>query len=137
MIKWFAAFFAFGATMCALIIVLLLFPGSGLDSLWRLNADARLAFRSLGKLSILLMFVVGTACTFAALARSVLLFGYGFSLNLAPVEFRHVVGLNIATLFVVWQSMNFIVFRTSPNLPILVGGTLIVLGGLIVTFWKT
>ena len=70
-------------------------------------------------------------------AGSVLLFGYGFSLNLAPVEFRHVVGLYIATLFVVWQVINFAVFRTSPNLPILVGGALIVLGGLIVTFWKT
>ena len=70
------------------------------------------------------------------LAGAALLFGYGFSLNLAPVEFRQVVGLYIATLFVVWQIINFIVFRTSPNLPILVGGALIVVGGLIVTFWK-
>ena len=65
-----------------------------------------------------------------------LLFGYGVSINLAPVEFRRVVGLYIATLFVVWQVINFLVFRTLPNLPILVGGTLIVAGGLIVTFWK-
>ena len=64
------------------------------------------------------------------------LFGYGFSLNLAPVEFRQVVGLYIATLFVIWQMINFIVFRTTPTLPILVGGILIVLGGLIVTFGK-
>lgn len=65
-----------------------------------------------------------------------LLFGYGYSLNLAPVEFRHVVGLYIATLFVVWQLINFFAFRTLPNLPILVGGALIVIGGLVVTFWK-
>lgn len=71
------------------------------------------------------------------LAGAALLFGYGFSLNLAPVEFRQVVGLYIATLFIVWQIINFIVFRTSPNLPILVGGALIVIGGLIVTFWTT
>lgn len=70
------------------------------------------------------------------LAGAGLLFGYGFCLNLAPVEFRHVVGLYIATLFVVWQMINFLVFRTLPNLPILVGGTLVVVGGLIVTFWK-
>jgi hypothetical protein len=70
------------------------------------------------------------------LAGAALLFRYGFSLNLAPVEFRQVVGLYIATLFVVWQIINFIVFRTSPNLTILVGGTLIVTGGLIVTFCK-
>ena len=42
--KFFAVFFAFGATMCALTIVLLLFPGTSLDSLWRLNPDAHSAF---------------------------------------------------------------------------------------------
>jgi hypothetical protein len=35
------------------------------------------------------------------LAGAAMLFGYGFSLNLAPVEFRHVVGLYITALFVV------------------------------------
>ena len=70
------------------------------------------------------------------LVAGILLLGYGTSLNLAPVEFRHVVGLYIATLFVVWQIINFIFFRTLPNLPIVVGGALIVVGGLLVTFWK-
>jgi hypothetical protein len=70
------------------------------------------------------------------ISGAALLFGYGFSLNMAPVEFRQVVGLYIATLFVVWQIINFIVFRTSPNLPILTGGLLIVIGGLVVTFWQ-
>ncbi|MGH8101260.1 MAG: hypothetical protein ACREIW_08175 [Chthoniobacterales bacterium] len=71
-----------------------------------------------------------------ALIGAILLLGYATSLNLAPIEFRHVVGLYIAVLFVVWQIINFIFFRTLPNLPILVGGTLIVIGGLVVTFWK-
>ena len=70
------------------------------------------------------------------MAGAVLLFGYGFSLNLAPVEFRQVVGLYIATLFVMWQIINFVFFRTLPTLPILTGGALIVVGGLIVTFWR-
>jgi len=65
-----------------------------------------------------------------------LLLGYGTTLNLAPVEFARVAGLYIATLFVVWQIVNFIVFRGLPSAPILVGGALIVAGGLIVTFWK-
>src|SRR4030095_8915897 len=65
--RWFAAFFAFGATMCALTVSLLLFPGSALDSLWRLNPDARLAFASLGPWSLVLMLTVGTACLFAAI----------------------------------------------------------------------
>ena len=35
MIQLLSAFFAFGAIMCTLTIVLLLFPGTSLDSLWR------------------------------------------------------------------------------------------------------
>ncbi len=65
-----------------------------------------------------------------------LLLGYGFSLNLAPVPFARIVGLYIATLFVMWQVVSAIAFRARPTLPILVGGSLIVLGGLIVTFWQ-
>ena len=65
--KFFAVFFALGATMCALTIVLLLFPGTSLDSLWRLNPEAHSTFRYLGRMSVLLMFVVGTGCAFAAI----------------------------------------------------------------------
>jgi hypothetical protein len=67
---------------------------------------------------------------------ALMLFVYGFSLNLAPVEFGQVVGLYIATLFLVWQVINFIAFQTLPTLPVLIGGVFIVAGGLIVTFWK-
>ena len=67
---------------------------------------------------------------------AVLLFGYGLFLNLAPLEFGRVVGLYIGTLFVVWQVINFIAFRTLPSLPILVGGAFILTGGAITTFWK-
>jgi hypothetical protein len=70
------------------------------------------------------------------LAGAVLLFGYGLFLNLAPVEFGRVVGLYIATLFVVWQVINFIAFRTLPTMPILVGGALVLAGGAIITFWQ-
>src|SRR5216684_2261259 len=69
-------------------------------------------------------------------AGALLLFGYGSFLNLAPLEFGKVVGLYIATLFVVWQLINFIAFRSLPTLPILVGGALIIGGGTIITFWK-
>jgi small multidrug resistance family-3 protein len=47
-----------------------------------------------------------------------------------------VVGLYIATLFVMWQAVNLIVFRSPPGVPVLFGGVLIVAGGLIVTFWE-
>jgi hypothetical protein len=70
------------------------------------------------------------------LAGAVLLFGYGLTLNLAPLEFGRVVGLYIAVLFVVWQIINFLVFRSVPGLPILLGGALIIAGGSLVTFWQ-
>ena len=70
------------------------------------------------------------------LAGGLLLFCYGTLLNLAPLDFGRVVGLYIATLFVVWQVINYIVFRSLPSLPILVGGVLIVTGGAISTYWK-
>ena len=69
-------------------------------------------------------------------AGAVLLFGYGLSLNLAPIEFHRVAGIYIATLFIVWQVISFLVFRSTPTLPILLGGSLIVFGGLIVAFWN-
>ena len=71
------------------------------------------------------------------LVGAVLLAGYGTFLNLAPLEFGQVVGLYIATLFVMWQIITFLFFRTMPTLPILAGGALIVAGGMIVSFWKT
>jgi hypothetical protein len=70
-------------------------------------------------------------------AGAVLLLGYGLSLNTAPVEFERVVGLYIATLFLVWQAISFIVFRTLPGLPVWLGGILVVAGGLLITFWRT
>jgi hypothetical protein len=53
--KLFAMFFAFGTCMCALTVVLLLFPGTALESLWRLNPEAHAVFQSIGSLSVLLM----------------------------------------------------------------------------------
>ena len=71
-----------------------------------------------------------------AIIGTVLLFGYGFFLNLSPVEFGQIVGLYIATLFVMFQIINYVIFRQLPTLPIIVGGSLVIIGGLIITFWK-
>jgi hypothetical protein len=71
------------------------------------------------------------------LGGTALLLGYGCFLNTAPVEFGRIVGLYIATLFVVWQIINFMVFRTPPALPVCLGGALVIAGGLVVTFWRS
>jgi hypothetical protein len=65
-----------------------------------------------------------------------LLLIYGVMLNLAPLPFSRIVGFYIATLFLVWQLVAFVTFRTVPSAPTLAGGALIVVGGLIVSFWK-
>jgi hypothetical protein len=78
----------------------------------------------------------GSARIAVLLAGAALLLGYGSLLNTAPVEFGRIVGLYIAILFIVWQIINFAVFRVLPGLPVCVGGTLVIVGGLIITFWR-
>jgi small multidrug resistance family-3 protein len=90
------------------------------------DAVVRIALHDHAGLARAGLFVLGAA----------LLFGYGTFLNLAPLQFGQVVGVYIATLFVMWQVINFAFFRTVPTVPILVGGALIVAGGIVVTFWK-
>jgi hypothetical protein len=79
---------------------------------------------------------VGSVRVALMLIGAVLVFAYGFSLNLAPLQFGQLVGLYIAILFTVWQVVNFIAFKATPTLPTVVGGILIIAGGLITTFWK-
>ena len=66
-IKLLVAFFVFGAAMCTLTIVLLLFPGTQLDLLWRANPEAHRAFSWMGASAVVLMFCIGAACTAAAI----------------------------------------------------------------------
>src|SRR5208282_1496932 len=77
---------------------------------------------------------VGWARIGFIVAGAILLLGYGSFLNLAPVSFGRVVGLYIATLFVIWQLISYIAFRSIPTIPILLGGAFIICGGAIITF---
>lgn len=70
------------------------------------------------------------------LLGALLLFGYGTSLNLAPVEFATVTGMYVATLFVVFQLTNYVFFKQPPSPGVLTGGALIVAGGIVVSVWK-
>jgi hypothetical protein len=66
----------------------------------------------------------------------VLLALYGTSLNLAPIEFAAVTGIYVATLFVVFQIVNFVFFGVAPTPAVLVGGAFIVIGGSTVALWR-
>lgn len=76
----------------------------------------------------------GLARLAAILGGGVLLLIYGVMLNLAPLPFARIVGFYIATLFVVWQVVSYVTFKSVPSMPVLAGGALIVVGGLIVSF---
>jgi hypothetical protein len=117
---WLAAFFAFGATMCVLTIVLLLFPGTFLDSLWRLNPGAHTAFQSIGNWSLAIMLVVGSACCLAAIglwrgaiwgrqvAIIILVVNMIGDLShaLLNYDFRTLIGLPIAAAMIVYLARS-------------------------------
>ena len=107
-----------------LIIVGLLIVATALEVSGDAIVRTGLAQRAIGAKAA--YFLVGAA----------MLFGYGLSLNLAPIEFNRVVGIYIGVLFVMWQVISYIAFRSVPNLPVMIGEALIVVGGLIVAFWE-
>ena len=58
---------------------------------------------------------------------SMLLTLYGVSLNLAPVEFAEATGIYIASLFVMFQVVNYMFFKVAPSFSVLTGGAFIVM----------
>ena len=78
----------------------------------------------------------GTARLGLMLFGGVILYLYGLTLNLAPLDWGRLIGGYVATFFVVGQAINLLAFGTAPTLPILVGGVFIVAGGLIITLWQ-
>ena len=60
-------FFAFGTLTAFLAAMMLLFPGSVLEPIWRLNPHAREGFAAMGLWAVLLMVVVSAACATAAI----------------------------------------------------------------------
>ena len=60
-------FFAAGAVICLVTMLALAFPGSCLESIWRLKPEARNQFEEIGRgVSIVLMTAIGAACGVAA-----------------------------------------------------------------------
>ena len=60
-------FFAFGATMSGLTAMMLAFPGTALDSLWRLNPRAPVELVAFGRWAIVWMALVCALCLMAAI----------------------------------------------------------------------
>jgi hypothetical protein len=120
---------------------------------WGMSTLNRLVATPVGAFLILLIAasleVFGDACFQSGLYRSsgaarglwfaggiAILAGYGLFVNLPPWDFGKLLGVYVALFFLVAQIVAKVRFGQSPTTPILVGGTLIVTGGLVITFWK-
>jgi hypothetical protein len=115
-----ASFFAFGVSMCVLTIALLLFPGTALDELWRLNPDAHAVFQAIGGWSIAIMLLVGPACLIAAIGLwrgtlwgtrvAILILVVNMigdlSSALLNYDFRTLIGLLIAAAMIVYLARS-------------------------------
>ena len=113
-IKLLSAFFGFGAAICLITIIALLFPGGALEPIWRLNPDAQAAFQKIGRLSILLMFVVGSASGLTAVGLA------------KRTQWGHRLALGILSFNLLGDLLNALVrrdLRTLIGLPI--GGAMI------------
>ena len=64
------------------------------------------------------------------------LFAYGITVNTPAWDFGRLLGVYVVLFFVVAQAINWLGFGLSPTAPIIVGGSLIVAGGLTITFWQ-
>ena len=70
------------------------------------------------------------------LAGTVVLVCYSLILNASRIDFGRLLGIYVVLFFVVAQVVAKLQFHQSPTRPIQVGGTLVVLGGLVMTFWQ-
>ena len=61
---------------------------------------------------------------------------YGLVVNTPPWEFGKLLGLYVVLFFIVAQVLAKVRFNQTPTPPILVGGSLILLGGMIISFWQ-
>lgn len=64
------------------------------------------------------------------------LFAYGWVVNAPPWDFGKLLGVYVALFFLVAQVINLAAFGVRPDLPILVGGAMIMGGGMVITFWR-
>ena len=67
------------------------------------------------------------------LAGGLVLTLYGYAVNAPPWDFGRLLGVYVAFFFVVAQLISWLAFHQKPTPMILLGGTLIVIGGCVVS----
>lgn len=67
------------------------------------------------------------------LCGGITLAAYGFMVNMTKLDFGRLMGLYIVVFFLVAQAVALLFFHETPGRGILVGGSLVVLGGVAMT----
>jgi drug/metabolite transporter superfamily protein YnfA len=70
-------------------------------------------------------------------AAAIILFAYGCTVNAPPWDFGKLLGLYVVFFFVIAQLLSWLVFKQAPSTMVLVGGTLIVAGGIVISLAKS
>jgi len=78
----------------------------------------------------------GATRIFSILCGTAVLALYGSTVNLPRWDFGKLLGVYVVIFFLAAQILAKLRFGQSPTLPIYIGGSLIVLGGCVVAFWK-
>jgi small multidrug resistance family-3 protein len=64
----------------------------------------------------------------------IVLFTYGYVVNAPPWDFGRLLGIYVVFFFVVAQLISWIVFHQRPSTGVLIGGTFIIVGGVIISY---
>ena len=64
------------------------------------------------------------------------LFAYGWTVNAPPWDFGKLLGVYVVFFFVVAQLISYFAFGQKPSTAVLLGGSLIVMGGLVIGLAK-
>ena len=102
-------------TALALLLLAALFEAGG-DALMRVSLHGRTTAMRVGFFGL----------SAAALAA------YAWTVNAPPWDFGRLIGIYVVFFFVVAQVIAWLVFRQSPSGAMLVGGSFIVTGGLVI-----
>ncbi len=78
----------------------------------------------------------GSGRILAFLGGAAVLACYGSVVNLPRWDFGRLLGVYVALFFVAAQVVARLRFGQTPTVPIYTGGTLIVLGGIVIAFWQ-
>jgi small multidrug resistance family-3 protein len=69
-------------------------------------------------------------------AAAIILFAYGLTVNAPPWDFGKLLGLYVVFFFLIAQLISWLFFKQTPSPTVLIGGSLIVAGGIVISFAK-